>query len=150
MAIQRRDADRTEVGKLSLIHILYLYTIPEIHVADLRVRTYLDNTFTKADLEIKVKASAAGKVRITLTHKGEGICQQEHGLTEDSIFTIKTENPKLWSAEEPNLHDLLLEVMNENGEVVEVIPQKVGFRRFELKKMCIRDRYRNPCSRIGS
>ncbi|MDO4470498.1 MAG: glycoside hydrolase family 2 TIM barrel-domain containing protein [Bacillota bacterium] len=112
---------------------VYLYTIPEVHVTDLRVRTYLDDTFTKADLEIKVKASAAGKVRINLTHKGELICQQEHGLAEDSTFTIKTENPKLWSAEEPNLYDLLLEVMNENGEVVEVVPQKVGFRRFELK-----------------
>ena len=112
---------------------VYLYTIPEVHVTDLRVRTYLDDTFTKADLEIKIKASAAGKVRITLTHKGELICQQEHGLAEDSTFTIKTENPKLWSAEEPNLYDLLLEVMNENGEVVEVVPQKVGFRRFELK-----------------
>lgn len=40
---------------------VYLYTIPEVHIADLRVRTYLDDTFAKADLEIKVKASAAGK-----------------------------------------------------------------------------------------
>ncbi len=112
---------------------VYLYTIPEIHVTDLRVRTLLDDTFVKADLEIKVKASAKGKVRITLSHKGENIYQQENPLEEDSTFVIKTENPKLWSAEVPNLYDLLLEVMNENGEVVEVVPQKVGFRRFEMK-----------------
>lgn len=43
------------------------------------------------------------------------------------------DKPKLWSAEEPVLYDLLLEVMREEGEVTEVIPQKVGFRRFEMK-----------------
>lgn len=97
------------------------------------MRTYLDDTFAKADLEIKVKASAAGKVRITLSHQEEIVCCQENLLEEDSTFVIKTENPKLWSAEAPNLYDLLLEVMNDNGEVVEVVPQKVGFRRFEMK-----------------
>ena len=41
--------------------------------------------------------------------------------------------PELWSAESPVLYDLLLEVMDENGQVTEVIPQRVGFRRFEMK-----------------
>lgn len=112
---------------------VYLYTIPEVHITDLRVRTLLDDTFTKADLEIKVKASAKGKIRLTLSHKGEHICQQENPLEKDSTFVIQTEHPELWSAEVPNLYDLLLEVMNENGDVVEVVPQKVGFRRFEMK-----------------
>ena len=112
---------------------VYLYTIPEVHVTDLRVRTLLDDTFTKADLEIKIKASAKGNVRITLLHKGETVCQQENSLEKDSTFVIKVENPELWSAEVPNLYDLLLEVRNENGDVVEVVPQKVGFRRFEMK-----------------
>lgn len=112
---------------------VYLYTIPDVHITDLRVRTLLDDTFTKADLEIKVKASAKGKIRLTLSHKGEHICQQENPLEKDSTFVIQTEHPELWSAEVPNLYDLLLEVMNENGDVVEVVPQKVGFRRFEMK-----------------
>ena len=46
---------------------------------------------------------------------------------------MKVENPELWSAESPVLYDLLLEVMDENGQVTEVIPQRVGFRRFEMK-----------------
>ena len=112
---------------------VYLYTIPEIHITDLRVRTLLDDTFTKADLEVKVKASTKGKIRLTLSHKGENICQQENLLEKDSTFVIKIENPKLWSAEVPNLYDLLLEIMDESGDVLEVVPQKVGFRRFEMK-----------------
>lgn len=112
---------------------VYLYTIPEVHVNDLRIRTFLDDTFQKADLEIQIKSSAKGKVRITLSYKGETICQQENSLDVDNHFVIKTDNPKLWSAEMPHLYNLLLEVMNEQGEVVEVVPQKVGFRRFEMK-----------------
>lgn len=34
---------------------------------------------------------------------------------------MKVENPELWSAESPVLYDLLLEVMDENGQVTEVI-----------------------------
>ena len=43
------------------------------------------------------------------------------------------EQPLLWSAEEPNLYDLTLEVYDEKGQLTEVIPQRVGFRRFEMK-----------------
>lgn len=112
---------------------VYLYTIPHVHVQDLRVRTILDDTFTKADLEIKVKAEGKGRIRLTLSDNGEEVCTQEAALERDNNYVIKTENPKLWSAETPVLYDLLLEVMDEEGRVTELIPQKVGFRRFEMK-----------------
>lgn len=57
----------------------------------------------------------------------------EDVLGEESHYVMKVENPALWSAETPVLYDLLLEVMDENGDVMEVIPQRVGFRRFEMK-----------------
>ncbi len=46
---------------------------------------------------------------------------------------MSAENPRLWSAEAPWLYDLVLEVYDEAGELQEVIPQRIGFRRFELK-----------------
>ena len=46
-------------------------------------------------------------------------------------FTVK--NPKLWSAEKPNLYDLEIAVFDEEKNLMEVIPQKVGIRRFEMK-----------------
>ena len=49
------------------------------------------------------------------------------------------ENPLLWSAEEPHLYDLTVEIYDAEGNLQEVIPEKVGFRRFEMKNglMCI-------------
>ena len=46
---------------------VYLYTIPEVHVQDVRVRTLLDDTFTKADLEVVLKSTAAGSIKLTLS-----------------------------------------------------------------------------------
>lgn len=111
---------------------VYLYTIPEVHVSDMDVRTILDETFTKADLDIKLKVTKAGKVRITLSKDGEVMQTLEGALTEESHYVMKVENPKLWSAEEPELYDVLFEVMDENGVITEVIPHRVGFRRFEM------------------
>ena len=112
---------------------VYLYTIPEVHVSDLRVRTLLDDTFTHADLEIVTKATKAGKVCMTLSRKGEAVKTLEADMAEESIYVMQVEQPLLWSAEEPNLYDLTLEVYDEKGQLTEVIPQRVGFRRFEMK-----------------
>ena len=112
---------------------VYLYAIPEVHVSDVKIQTLLDDTFTKADLVIDTKATKAGKVKITLSKDGKEIVATEDALKEESQYVLKVENPELWSAESPVLYDLLLEVMDENGQVTEVIPQRVGFRRFEMK-----------------
>ncbi len=112
---------------------VYLYAIPEVHVSDVKIQTLLDDTFTKADLVIDTRATKAGKVKITLSKDGKEIAAAEDALKEESQYVLKVENPELWSAESPVLYDLLLEVMDENGQVTEVIPQRVGFRRFEMK-----------------
>lgn len=43
-------------------------------------------------------------------------------------------NPKLWSAEEPNLYTLLLTLRDENGAVVEAVKKKIGFRAVSVEK----------------
>ena len=70
---------------------------------------------------------------MTLAKDGEVLQTKEEALTETASYVMQVENPELWSAESPVLYDLLLEVMDENGTVSEVIPQRVGFRRFEMK-----------------
>ena len=104
-----------------------------MHVSDVKIQTLLDDTFTKADLVIDTKATKAGKVKITLSKDGKELQSVEETLAEESQYVMKVEKPELWSAESPVLYDLLLEVMDENGQVTEVIPQRVGFRRFEMK-----------------
>ena len=53
--------------------------------------------------------------------------------TAESSYLWKVSNPEFWSAEDPQLYDLTIELYDEAGNLQEVIPQKVGFRRFEMK-----------------
>ena len=112
---------------------VYLYTVPEVHVYDLQIRAIPDETLSAAALEIRTNAWGKGEVKITLSKDGETVIEDKKALDGEEIYAWKVENPVLWSAEDPQLYDLKMEVYNESGELQEVIPQKVGFRRFEMK-----------------
>ena len=112
---------------------VYLYTVPEVHVYDLQIRSIPDETLKKASLEIVTKTWGKVKMKLTLSRKGEILLQDEKALDGEDTCTWEILNPLLWSAEEPNLYDLDMEVYDENGMLQEIIPEKVGFRRFEMK-----------------
>ena len=112
---------------------VYLYTVPEVHVYDLQIRAIPDETLSAAALEIRTNTWGKGEVKITLSKDGETVIEDKKALDGEEIYAWKVENPVLWSAEDPQLYDLTMEIYNESGELQEVIPQKVGFRRFEMK-----------------
>ena len=41
--------------------------------------------------------------------------------------------PRLWSAEQPNLYQLVLTLKDARGKTIEAIPQNVGFRQIEAR-----------------
>ena len=112
---------------------VYLYIVPEVHVYDLQIRAIPDETLKKASLELATDTWGEGRIKITLLRKGEQIFSEEKALSGKNTYTWEIENPVLWSAEDPQLYDLELEVCNGNGELQELIPERVGFRRFEMK-----------------
>ena len=112
---------------------VYLYTVPEVHVYDLQIRAIPDETLSAAVLEIRTNTWGKGEVKITLSKDGKTVIEDKKALDGEEIYAWKVENPVLWSAEDPQLYDLTMEIYNESGELQEVIPQRVGFRRFEMK-----------------
>ena len=112
---------------------VYLYTVPDTHIRDLRVRAIPDETLQAAEFELAAETWGKGKAVFTLSFKGEECLKGELELEGTSSGTWTVEHPVLWSAEDPKLYDLLIEVYGEDGELSEVIPEKVGFRRFEMK-----------------
>ena len=77
----------------------------------------------KASLEIVTKTWGKGKLKLTLSRKGEILLQDEKALDGEDTCTWEILNPLLWSAEEPNLYDLDMEVYDENGMLQEIIPE---------------------------
>ncbi|WP_391209593.1 beta-galactosidase subunit alpha [Psychrobacillus sp. L4] len=113
-----------------------LYTQPRAGMDDFKVTTILKDTYTNGVLTI------AGNVRrytegLTLSYelldsKLETVISGELKLSYQFTFTEEIHKPKLWSAEDPNLYTLLLTVKN-GADIIEVIPQYVGFRHIELQ-----------------
>ena len=110
---------------------VYLYTVPDVHIRDLRIRAVPDETLTKGILEICTEAWGEGKAEICLTKDGQTF-QGAFDLKDGGI-TMEIENPVLWSAEDPQLYDLTIQVYDRAGKLQEYIPERVGFRRFEMK-----------------
>jgi len=114
---------------------VFLYAIPQVHVYDLSVKTVLNEDFTHASLcaALKFMDGQKGRVSAVLTCKGEPIAETQESLSEEGTITLSVVHPQLWSAEDPQLYDLTLRVYDTAGSLQEIIVQKVGFRRFEIR-----------------
>jgi len=117
---------------------VYLYMVPEVHVWDVKIVPTLSDDFKTGNLEITTLTAGKGTVKYCLAEDGEEVVSGEAvlcgngGDSEAVTVSFPVAEPKLWSAEEPNLYKLCMEVYDEQGNMVEVITQNVGFRRFEM------------------
>ncbi|MGB4660324.1 MAG: glycoside hydrolase family 2 TIM barrel-domain containing protein [Mobilitalea sp.] len=112
---------------------VYLYVVPKVHIRDLKVQTLLSDNYDNAELCVDISATQKGRVSLTLMDNDIVILHEEGELLEDCQFCFPVAKPKLWSAEVPYLYDLMLEIKDGEGTITEIIPQKVGFRKFEIK-----------------
>lgn len=112
---------------------VYLFTVPDVHIRDMQIRALPDETLTQAALEIRTETWGEGKAKFVLSLNGKVCLEEEKVLDVENIYAWQIDRPELWSAEKPVLYDLMITVYKKDGTVSEVIPQKIGFRRFEMK-----------------
>lgn len=116
---------------------VYLYSKPFIHAEDVHVHTHLDDTYTNAVLEIDLKMTVEQDIRVKVVledayHKVIEVLDQDQ-LSTSASLKLSVKNPLLWSAEDPYLYQVFIKLYDQLGTLIEVIPQNVGFRRFEMK-----------------
>jgi beta-galactosidase len=126
---------------------VYLWSVPAQHIRDFRVTTPLDEQYVDAELKIEVslrnyagQPAAATVEAQLLDASGREVASLKSspanvggGSQVEVELTEKISNPKKWSAETPNLYQLLLTLKDSSGNVLEVIPQQIGFRQVEIK-----------------
>lgn len=114
---------------------VYLYSIPDTHVSDIRIKTILNDTYDRGNLEIVLEAIGNGKVELILTRQGEEAARTEVEIKDgqSTVVELTIEQPALWSAEQPNLYNLMIQVTDDQEQLQELIPQRVGFRRFAIE-----------------
>ena len=109
-----------------------LYMIPEAHVWDLSVIPVVSKNLEEAEVELKLRTSGKGQIKAVLMDGQTKLFSGEAGCEDETQIQFHVEHPKLWSAEEPVLYELQITILDEAGEICEVISQNVGFRRFEM------------------
>jgi beta-galactosidase/beta-glucuronidase len=106
-----------------------LFSVPKTHLADVKVETRL---LDGGKAEVKVIATVAGgpaSVRMS------GIDEPVSAMIDlpgKVVITKQVANPKLWSAEFPNLYPMALELKGADGST-QRIEQKIGIREVTIK-----------------
>ena len=124
---------------------VYIYSKPELTLSDLFIKTDLDEKYIDADLILDLKLKnysgkpVKAKIRYTLYDSNDkqilsnsSDYLEVSGILQNSIKQ-KVNDPQKWSDEKPYLYKLVLELLDENGNVLEINSQRVGFRELEMK-----------------
>lgn len=126
---------------------VYLSASPRTHLRDLKLTDELSPRYDRAMLTVAAKVANRGKkadavaMRATISDAaGRQIRTATTSLTPMPKGSEKTlsaqlslRDPKLWSAEDPNLYTVDIELLNADGNVTEATTQKYGFRTVEIK-----------------
>ena len=125
---------------------VYLYSTADTRIADFFLRPDLDNNYRHGLLngEITLRNYSSSAVSRTITvsmldAEGKRIFSENktvrvpaQGDSEVSI-SRQVRNPRLWSAEFPNLYTVLITLKDPSGKVIESTSWRLGFRSIEIK-----------------
>ncbi|MBN2614004.1 MAG: DUF4981 domain-containing protein [Bacteroidales bacterium] len=128
---------------------VYLYTVPKVHIRDYSLTSAFGDDLTEANLTIDLELKNSGgsgsqTCKVYLTPYGRmpdensviAAIQISHVSTRNGSeisHTVTVDQPELWSAEIPNLYQVIFELTNAEGKTTEVISTHYGFRKIEIK-----------------
>lgn len=130
-----------DMWKLSGIErSIFLIARPQRHIQDFYIRAGLDSNYKNGELDVDIHFNKAENeiVEVELINSYQlqtTIFKKIIKSSSDKIISIreKIKNVKQWSAESPNLYSLIITHKNNQGNTIEVISRKIGFRNVEIK-----------------
>jgi beta-galactosidase len=119
----------------------YLYARNTTYLEDFEIVPDLDADYINGSLKISTEITGVTKkdaytLETQLLDGQVVIASNTFKINEETkktSFTFHVKNPKQWSAEIPYLYQLRFILKDNKNRVVEVIPQRVGFRKIEIK-----------------
>lgn len=126
---------------------VYLVARSRVYVRDIKINSDLDSTYTIGHLTTNIKIKDLSpdvtntrklsismkdyKNNIILTEEREFENKSSHEISIDFKKSIPGINA--WTAETPELYELIVSLYDEDKTLLEVIPLNVGFRKIEIK-----------------
>ncbi|MFE0445184.1 glycoside hydrolase family 2 TIM barrel-domain containing protein [Streptomyces fungicidicus] len=143
--------DQDMIRLSGIFRSVYLYSTPSVRLRDFKLDTPLDDTYRRAELAVTASVRAYGgeeSGRYTVEtqlydDRGHAVWPRPLRGTADlgtagagEDVTVRAARavpePRLWSAEHPNLYTAVLRLRDPAGEVVETLSHRVGLREFAL------------------
>ncbi len=151
--------DQDFIRMSGIFRDVFLYRTPKINIRDFEVMTDLDNNYLNSDLNINLNVLDHentnkpfyifsflfdDKWNLVNTQSSQGDFDESYtykdGIVQSNLnILINVDNPKKWSAEDPNLYNLILVLKDNSYREIQAVHTRVGFREFEIKgnQMCI-------------
>ncbi|MFT5851058.1 MAG: beta-galactosidase [Colwellia sp.] len=125
---------------------VFVYAQPKVRIQDFQVTSTLDAGYQHGEfaltVDLKNHLDKASKVKVRyqiLDDTGQvvktdikNISVKDEAQVND--FKASIDNVKQWSAEEPNLYTLTLEILDNQDNILEATSNKIGFRSVEIKR----------------
>ncbi len=125
-----------------------LFSVPDVHLGDLKVETHFDKTFRNAALVLKYAVcnqsprSSSGSATVTIIPLGKSRAVEvapakikwgdlASGKTLNQTAKIAVKNPSKWDDEHPNLYRLVIDLRDSAGSH-ETVGETFGFRQIDV------------------
>ena len=126
---------------------VYLFSTASFHISDFFVNTVLDSNYENAELKIQSKLRNYSKFSVKnhsisahLYYKNNLVTKITKNIQSvipfgnyEIVLEKYVPNPKKWNAEKPELYDLVLILKDNKGNPLEILENKIGFRKIEIK-----------------
>ena len=123
-----------------------LYSTAQVRIQDFFAKAGLDANYKNGILDVTVDIKnksakkAKNKVKVSLLDVDAKVVYSEvlklktaKNSTEQLTFAKEIKAPKQWSAEYPNLYQVIVELQDVKGKTIEATSTKIGFRTVEVK-----------------
>lgn len=109
---------------------------PQTHIEDFTLRPQVADDYQTGifNLDLQLAGEAAGTVRVMVKDvDGNTVLDSTQAVEERvTIQDQALDNVQLWDNHHPYLYQLLIEIRDKAGKLVELVPYKFGFRRIEI------------------
>ncbi len=102
-----------------------IYMRPETYIEDYAINAGLSDDLQTGFVSLDTKLGGKRKkdMKVVATISGHGV---------NATLPATIDNPRLWSAEEPNLYDIKIQLQHK-GRTLETLHYRTGFRRVEVR-----------------
>ena len=117
----------------------FIWAAPKTQIRDYFFTTDLDNQYVNAKANVKVNivgAETDGTVEAKIMDGSTVIASKTasfNAQTSELSLNMNVTAPRLWSAETPNLYDLILTLKDGSGKTIDIRGSKVGFREVGIR-----------------